>query len=187
MIDKLNFPYILNQYRLIPLRKEDIIDIMNWRNDQMNILRQKKLLTPNDQINYYKNVVVPSFNELKPSLILLSFLFSNKCIGYGGLTNIDWNSKRAEVSFLLDTKRIKNKQQYDRDFSSFLTILKKIAFEDLKFNRLFTETFDIRPYHISILEKNGFVLEGRMREHVLINNKFVDSLLHGYLKKNYKG
>ena len=67
----------------------------------------------------------------------------------------------------------------------FIRLIKKVLFEDLNFNRIFTETYDIRPHHISILEKNGFQLEGRMREHIQINNKFVDSLIHGFLKEYY--
>ena len=91
---------------------------------------------------------------------------------------MDWEAKRAEVSFLVDPVRVKNSQLYEKDFRNFLSLLKKVAKEQLKFNRLFTETYDIRPFHIKILEANGFEFEGRMNEHVVINNEFVDSLLH---------
>jgi RimJ/RimL family protein N-acetyltransferase len=48
----------------------------------------------------------------------------------------------------------------------------------LKLNKLTTEAFDLRPYLIETLEKNGFVLEGRLRSHNLINGIYRDSLLH---------
>jgi len=44
---------------------------------------------------------------------------------------------------------------------------------------LFTETYDIRPRHVAILEMNGFKLEGRLIDHVLIDGKYIDALIHG--------
>jgi len=64
-----------------------------------------------------------------------------------------------------------------------LTLIKAVAFDYLKFNRLFTETFNIRQFHISTLESNGFIREGVLKEHVIINGKYVDSIFHGCLNK----
>ena len=71
--------------------------IKDWRNDQIDVLRQKAVLTDEDQIGYYHNIVLPSMNERQPEIILFSFLLNAGCIGYGGLTNIDWSHKRAEI------------------------------------------------------------------------------------------
>jgi RimJ/RimL family protein N-acetyltransferase len=177
--------YAEGLYRLVPLREQDIMQIMEWRNDQIDILRQNKALTPEDQQQYFENVIKPSFREERPKIILFSFLLGDRCIGYGGLTNIDWPSKRAELSFLLDTGRLKDEKTYRQDFTNFLALIKKVLFNDLKFNRFFTETFDIRPLHISVLEAAGMRREGRMEEHTFIKNKFVDSVIHGYLRKDY--
>jgi len=177
--------YRQNSYQLVPLREDDLTDIMKWRNDQIDVLRQNKPLTAEDQKRYYQNAILPSYSEENPKIILFSFLLNNKCIGYGGLTNIDWPSKRAELSFLLDTARIMDEQAYTEDFTNYLDLIKTILFNDLMFNRLFTETFDIRPLHISILEAAGFKKEGQMKEHVMIKNKYVDSIIHGILRSDY--
>ena len=63
--------------------------------------------------------------------------------------------------------------------ANFIHLIKKIIFEEMKFNRVFTETFAFRKFHISILEENGYVKEGTMREHILKSNKFYDSIIHG--------
>ena len=178
--------YYLNDYALIPYREEDLFKIRRWRNEQINILRQKKPLTEKEQKKYFEEIVSPTFNQNKPPMMLFSFLKNEHCIGYGGLVYIDWEAGRAEVSFLLDPQRVRNSEQYKKDFSAFLTILKQIAFTKLKLNRLFTETFDLRPFHISVLEKNGFILEGRMRQHVKIKGRFIDSLIHGILRSDYE-
>ncbi|TBV82713.1 MAG: GNAT family N-acetyltransferase [Desulfobulbaceae bacterium] len=179
-----NNTYKMEQYSIVPIRKEDIFFIKKWRNEQMTILRQKKLLTDQEQLSYYEDDVVPSFSQVNPKIILFSYLYSDRCIGYGGLTNIEWLSKRAELSFLLDTKRATDPALYEMEFSFFIIFMKKVVFDGLDFNRIFTETYAFRQEHISILEKNGFRFEGRMRQHVMIKGKFVDSLLHGFLKEH---
>lgn len=173
--------YASNGYSLVPLRKEDMTAIMRWRNDQMDVLRQGKALTAADQERYYAERVLPSFTAEHPGIILFSFLLGGACVGYGGLTNIDWASKRAELSFLLETARARDEKKYAEDFGVFLALIKQAAFDDLGFHRLFAETYDIRPLHVAVLEKNGFTLEGRMKDHVFINGRFVDALLHGLL------
>jgi RimJ/RimL family protein N-acetyltransferase len=174
--------WVNGPYSVTPLREEDIYRIREWRNEQMDVLRQNRLLTEADQVKYYQETVMASFEAEEPRIILFSFLLDGRCIGYGGLTNIDWVSGRAEISFLVDTARAGDAAGYREDFSAFLSLMKEVAFRDVHFNRLFTETFDIRPVHIEILEANGFRLEGKMREHVRIGDRVVDSFIHGYLK-----
>jgi hypothetical protein len=178
--------YIHNNYSITTIRREDIFQIKQWRNDQISVLRQDKILTDDDQINYYNDIILPSVNDNYPKLILFSFLLNSDCIGYGGLTNINWTDKRAEVSFIVDTARTHDANLYESDFNTFLSLIKQVAIDGLGFNRLFTETYDIRPLHISILEKNDFQFEGRLKQHVFIKGSFVDSFIHGYVKECHK-
>ena len=170
----------LKKYSLIPLRETDMELIRKWRNEQINVLRQKKLLTKENQENYYKRFIEPLFEQAQPSQILFSYLFGDQAIGYGGLTNIDWVLNQAEVSFLLDSNRIKDEISYREEFSFFLILMKQIAFMELDLNKLLTETYDIRPLHIGILEKNGFMLESRSKKNVLVGGEYVDSLIHSH-------
>ncbi|MBI5190035.1 MAG: GNAT family N-acetyltransferase [Nitrospirae bacterium] len=156
-----------------------------WRNSQMEVLRQGRPLTEADQASYYENAVLPSMVQERPGMVLFSYLLDGSCIGYGGFTNIHWTSRRAELSFLLDTFRGRDTALYTREFSVFLGLMKLVAFRALGFNRLFTETYDIRPCHVAVLEDSGFRLEGRMLQHELIDGAYVDSLIHGYLKEYY--
>lgn len=165
--------------RLVPVRHQDLASIMHWRNAQLNVLRQKGPLTPEQQERYYQGVIVPSHAEKQPRQILLSYLQGQEVIGYGGLVHIAWGDRRAEVSFLLDPDRAKDPNVYAQDFTLYLFLIKEIAFQHLGLTRLFTETYDIRPHHISILEANGFQFEGRLNAHVWIDGQPVDSLMHG--------
>tara|TARA_B100000900_G_C20479480_1_gene674835 strand:+ start:100 stop:669 length:570 start_codon:yes stop_codon:yes gene_type:complete len=165
---------------------EDIEFIRKCRNSQKDILRQNKDIEADSQLLYFKQVVWPQLDLEKPNLILLSLFRDEQIIGYGGLVHISWENNRAEVSFLVSHQIRKDKDLYESTFNDFLCLIKKISFELLKLSRIYTETFDIRPLHISILEKNGFMLEGRLISHVIINKKDVDSLMHGCLRTNYE-
>jgi len=174
----------IGKYSILPLRKQDIQKIRKWRNEQINVLRQQISLTKEIQSKYYTNVIEKSFYKNNPSIILFSFLHEGNCIGYGGLVHMNWNFKRGEVSFVDNTIRTKSKITYQKDFSIFLKLLFKIAFDDLILNKLTTETFDIRPWTIEVLESQGFKIEGKLKKHILIDGKLYDSLLHAKFKNS---
>jgi len=177
--------YLSGRYSIVPLRKKDIRSIKDWRNEQIDILRQKNILTSKEQTDYYNKVIKKSFSKKFPEMIIFSFMLDNNCIGYGGFVNIDWDSRRAEVSFLTKTYRSNNKNMYKKDFQAFLKLIIPLAFNEIVFNKLLTETFDIRPTTLDILEKVGFGLEGRLKNHIRIKNSNVDSILHGYFREDF--
>ena len=170
-------------YSISSVQEAHIEQIRKWRNAQLDVLRQSIPIEPQQQIYYFNKKIWPSMLMAKPATILVSFFHNGKLIGYGGLVHIAWEHRRAEISFLLSPERGKNYDIYQTDFSTFLSLMKRMAFSDLKLHRIFTETFDIRTHHIKILESNGFVREGVLREHVWIDAKAVSSIFHGCLNK----
>jgi RimJ/RimL family protein N-acetyltransferase len=177
-----NNNFNFNEFSLESIRAVDIESIRNWRNAQLDVLRQDKIITKEEQIKYFNDHIWPETIKNEPRNILFSFFRNDDLIGYGGLVHISWKDLRAEISFLINPENLSD-EDYCLFFSSFLTLIKSVAFDYLKFNRLFTETFNIRQFHISILESNGFIREGVLKEHVIINGKYVDSIFHGCLNK----
>lgn len=179
-------------YELMSLRHRDIQSIRKWRNDQIEYLRQRWPISETAQENYWEQVVFPDFQTMQPAQILLSFLLRGRCIGYGGLVHIDWGARRAEVSFLLETSRSENALTFQNEFAVYLKMLKRLAFDELKLNRLHTETFDVRPLVLKVLEGAGFKAEGRLRRHVNLEPdekkepRYVDSIVHGLLRDEWK-
>ncbi len=165
-----------NNYSLVPIRTEDQGLIMKWRNEQIYHLRQAKPLTANDQKVYFDTVISKLFEQEKPGQILFSFLKDNQCIGYGGLVHINWIDKHAEISFIMDTSL--EKDYFDINWTAYLTILNQIAFKELNFHKIFTYAFDLRPHLYTMLEKNGFKEEARLKEHCHFEGKFIDVLIH---------
>lgn len=170
--------FINGIYSLVPIRDEDKYDIMNWRNNQLDILRQETILSIEQQEHYFKTVVDELFNVEEPKQLLFSFLENNKLIGYGGLVHIDWETKTAEISFLTETSRNKNADVFISDWVNYLTILKKVANDYLNFTSMFTYAYDLRPHLYIALQEAGFAEVNRYKEHININEKNVDAVIH---------
>jgi RimJ/RimL family protein N-acetyltransferase len=167
---------------LKPVQPSDIEAIRVWRNAQLKVLRQKEAISKPEQKRYFRNQVFADYPKVHPRQILFSIRESGQLIGYGGFVHIDWSNQRAEISFLLDPRISEGTKRYDSIFKLTLRILKRIAFSDLKLNRLFTETFSGRSSHVEVLVSSGFVEEGRLREHIFHDGKFLDSQIHAILR-----
>lgn len=166
----------LGDYSIVPLRYEDRFAIMKWRNEQIYHLRQVHPLTEEDQQRYFDNVVSKLYNNPKPDQILFSYLEKNVCIGYGGLVHINWIDRNAEISFIMDTRL--EKDHFAEYWSYYLSMLKKVAFEDLGLHKIYTYAFDLRPHLYTMLEANGFVREATLKEHCFFEGEYKDVVIH---------
>lgn len=164
------------EFKIIPIRFEDRIDIMSWRNEQMYHLRQSSKLTQEDQYSYFQKVVNPLFSKERPKQLLFSYLKKEKLIGYGGLVHINWVERTAEVSFIMKTSL--ERDEFDLHWSKYLFLLKKIAFEDLKFKSIYTYAYDLRPFLYPTLEKNNFKLKVHLKDEIEIDKKKIDVFIH---------
>jgi RimJ/RimL family protein N-acetyltransferase len=169
-------------YSIVPIRMEDSIDIMNWRNEQIYHLRQKKPLTAEEQKLYFDNVIEKLFNENQPKQILFSYLEKEKCVGYGGLVHINWIDKHAEISFVMNTRL--EKDFFKFHWMSFLQLLEEVAFNELNLHKIYTYAFDIRPNLFEVLSKLNYLEEAILNEHVIINETYVNIRIHSKINKN---
>jgi len=165
-----------NQYAIVPIRYEDRLSILHWRNDQIYHLRQDKPLNEADQDHYFKTIVNDLFNKEKPNQLIFSFLEDNKCIGYGGLVHINWIDKNAEISFVMETKLEKN--NFARHWKTFLHLIEEVAFKELKFYKIFTFAYDLRPHLYAPIEASGFEREAVLKKHCYFNGAFKDVIIH---------
>ena len=170
--------FVFGNFKLVPIRDEDKYFIMQWRNEQIDILRQKQLLTEEQQNSYFRNVVGKLFEQKNPGQLLFSFLENDILVGYGGLVHIDWESRNAEISFLTATERNSEQSQFISDWQCYLKLLKKIAGNYLNFVKIYTYAYDIRPHLFPVLIGHNFIEEARLKDHIFIDNKWVDVLIH---------
>ena len=171
-----NQEYSTEYFSLVPIRSIDRYKIMQWRNEQMFHLRQSKALTSDDQDLYFENIISKLFDKEKPNQILFSLIKENECIGYGGLVHIDWEKKRAEISFLLNPEL--EKDHFNKLWLSYLFVIEKVAFQQLDLNEIFTYSYEVRPKLYPILEQAGFIEKERILNAIQIQNKPIDALVH---------
>jgi hypothetical protein len=145
-----------DEYKIVPIRLKDRFKIMEWRNEQIYHLRQKQPLTAKDQDIYFSNVVSRIFDAEQPDQILFSFLENEICVGYGGLVHINWKDKNAEISFIMDTKL--EKENFEKIWKVYLNLIEQVAFNDLKFTKIYTYAFNLRTNLFMVLETSGFKL-----------------------------
>lgn len=175
--------FMLDDLTLEPITEYQIESIRKWRNSQIPVLRQNSTIGWRKQKAYFKKRVFPEMGKLKPTQILFAIERCGSFVGYGGLTNIDWVARKAEISFLLNPSIKEGNDDYLNIFDTFLRLITNVAFDDLALSRLFTETFSSRVEHLAILENTGFILEGRLRQHCVVDGVVLDSLMHGKLKQ----
>ena len=171
-----------NNYSFLPLRFEDRFQIMKWRNEQMYHLRQSELLTIESQDEYFRNTILKLFDQKNPTQLLFSICKGNELIAYGGLVHINWVDKNAEISLVIDTTV--DPDLFSEIWNVSLSIFKQIAFKQLRFKKIYTYAFDIRPFLYPILENNGFKLEARLKNHCCIDDKYYDVLIHTFYNPN---
>jgi RimJ/RimL family protein N-acetyltransferase len=152
---------------------------MQWRNEQIYHLRQAELLTEEKQDWYFENVIARLFEQQEPDQLLFSFLKGGECIGYGGLVHINWTDQHAEISFIMNSEL--EDEFFEKNWTTYLNLLEKVAFEDLGFHKLFVYAFDLRPHLYTMLERNMYFLDARLKEHCLFNGQFKDVVIHAKL------
>jgi RimJ/RimL family protein N-acetyltransferase len=174
-------------YEVSSIKMDDSIPIMRWRNEQISSLRQSKPLTEKEQLAYFEETVRPQFSQEKPEQVLLRFTHEDKLIGYGGLVHLNWEDARGEVSFLLEPERAKDRNLYERECKLFMNLLMKCAFLTLNLNKISTEAYSHRGFHVRALESSGFTREGILREQTQVRGKWTDAVIASCLKSEYLG
>ena len=163
-------------FAIVPIRYEDRMDILKWRNEQVYHLRQNKPLKEVDQEIYFNTVINKLYDQEKPSQLLFSFLKDEFCIGYGGLVHINWVDKNAEISFVMNTKL--EKENFASYWKIFLNLIEQVAFNELKFHKISTFAFDLRPHLYAPIEAGGFIKEATLKEHFWFNGEYKDVIIH---------
>jgi RimJ/RimL family protein N-acetyltransferase len=178
-------PLTQGRYSISSIQLEDAEEIRCWRNEQMSALRQSMLLSKEEQLAYFENVLKSELNQTHPKQVLVRFCLSGKLIGYGGIVHLDWVNLRGEVSFLLATERTSNPKSYSEELHLFFTLIKRLGFGVLGLNKLTTEAYAHRAFHVQAIEDAGFYREGILRQHVKIEGKWIDAVLASCLKTEY--
>lgn len=170
--------------RLRAIEREDLPQYVEWLNDPE--VRSGLLLhLPLSQVEedgWYENMIKRPAAEHAMAIEILSddgWIFVGSC----GLHNIDWRCRSAEAGIFIGDKRYWS-QGYGTDV---MRLILYHGFETLNLNRIALDVYDNNPRAIRAYEKAGFVHEGRKRQGMYKDGKYLDTLLMSVLRDEWGG
>ena len=102
-------------------------------------------------------------------------------IGFSGLFNIDWVTRKAEFGIIIGDKRY-----WSRGFGGDATTATlSFAFDDLDLHRVYLNTYSYNPRAVRCYEKCGFVHEGIARKARYRHGAYHDVILMGILQEEF--
>lgn len=101
----------------------------------------------------------------------------NRCLGFLGYHNWFTDHLRAEIGYALKHDSDKNKGYMKEALNEVI----KFGLSTLKLHRIEALVSPANTASLKLLEAHGFVNEGLLKEHYLINGIFEDSLIFGLI------
>lgn len=179
-----NINQIIENHQLILLTEKHIHTIFNWNIEEKNFeyytCRPLKLSNSYEE---YANKTLAAISEGKQIIyVIVSRENFNKPLGKITLFDLNTRNHSAEFGYYLPDK--------NRGHGLGSIMLSKFiqnCFEDdeLNLNKLYATTSSNNYQSMKILERHGFNLDGRLREHYWIGGNRYDQLIYSILKNEW--
>lgn len=99
---------------------------------------------------------------------------TNEVIGTAMIFNFDHEANHAEIGYVF------HKRHWGKGYGTEVVALTdQFAFDSLNLHKLHTQVVDANIGSIRVLEKNGFKLEGRLKDYYFIDGTYYDKMLFG--------
>lgn len=164
------------QGNLVKLRAFDNSDLMYALqiNNEYAVMRSASsgILFPStveDQARFMSSQTSYSSGEYQ---FAIERLDNGRFIGQCGLSQISWKNRRAEIGIMLDSSALG--QGFGTDAIAQLC---RFAFDEMNLHKLKAVVFSFNTPAIRCYEKNGFVLEGTLKDEVFREGKYHDALV----------
>lgn len=113
--------------------------------------------------------------HLYASIVLKS---THEIIGTAMIFNFDEEANKAEIGYLI------HRDHWGKGYGTeIVTLMTDFAFQSLHLHKLYAFVVDANIGSARILEKNGYELEGRLKDNYFIEDKYYDAFLFGKIKK----
>lgn len=167
----------MNDIALIPLVKEDLEMVRDWRNsaEVSQYMYTEPKITPEDQIKWFDNIS----NDPLCKFWIISY--DGKPLGLASITEISKVFDSCFWAFYLGDNSVRgagigSKVEYN---------VLKYVFEELGLNKLRCEVMVTNPTVIEMHQKFGFRREAYYRDHVKKGDKYIDVVGLAMLKREW--
>jgi ribosomal-protein-alanine N-acetyltransferase len=116
-----------------------------------------------------------------PNTDLYGIFDNNLHIGNIIIKGLNSFHKRAEISYIIGNTKYWGKGVGFFAVSSIIEIAKN----NYNLTKLFASTAEKNIGSRKILEKNGFVIEGKRKQHLFYNNQYHNQIDYGLILKNF--
>lgn len=101
---------------------------------------------------------------------------TNEIIGTAMIFNFSREAKHAEIGYVI------KKDSWGKGYGTeTVNLLTDFSFSTLKLHKLHANVVDTNYGSGKVLEKNGFELEGRLKDYYYIDGSYLDGLIFGKL------
>lgn len=162
------------------LEKQDLTARVEWINDEENI--QTLLFDWPTSVSktekWFGNVVM-DVNKLHLSIVDKE---TNELIGMTGLLNIDRVNHHAQLYITIGNKKYRGRHLPDE----VIPLVQEYGFRELELKKIYLYTLPNNARGRHVYERNGFQLDGVLRQHVYCRGQQQDLFVHSILKQDWE-
>jgi ribosomal-protein-alanine N-acetyltransferase len=160
------------------LSKNDAQDILSYASDKSvsRFIGWRLMKTLNETSEFIETMLKRESDgtHLYASVIIKS---TQEIIGTAMIFNFDEEAKQAEIGYVF------HKDHWGKGYGSeCVALMSNFAFESLNLHKIHACVVDANIGSARILEKNGYELEGRLKDNYFIEDKYYDALLFGKIQ-----
>ncbi|MEK4487249.1 GNAT family N-acetyltransferase [Psychrobacillus sp. FSL H8-0484] len=157
------------------LRIEDVQEIHDYASDQeVSRFIGWNLMSTLEESRQHIDIMLK--RELAGTHLYSSIVekLTQAIIGTAMIFNFDQEANQAEIGYVL------HKQHWGKGYGTeVVALMSDFAFESLNLHKLHAVVVHANIGSARILEKNRYELEGRLKDHYFIADKYYDALLFG--------
>ena len=168
--------------RLLPMEPRHAAAWMRWR-EQASSQRFNPLLPlPVDYLSHRLATVCTSdLSDRRRTEYRWLIDFKGEPIGTVAVMNPSWSMGYAEIGYML----CESKQSRGFGTRAVALLVDKL-FTETDLHRIYAMIAPDNTASIRLVERLGFMREGRMREHYLIQGRRVDEVVYGLLRREWQ-
>ncbi|MGE6375737.1 GNAT family N-acetyltransferase [Peribacillus muralis] len=157
------------------LRIEDVQEIHHYASDQkVSRFIGWDLMSTLEDTRQFIEIMLKRESEGTHLYSSIVEKITHEIIGTAIIFNFDQEANQAEVGYVL------HKQHWDKGYGTeIVALISDFAFKSLNLHKLHATVVHANIGSARILEKNSYELEGRLKDHYFIEDKYYDALLFG--------